>query len=124
MLEQAGRPPRLVVKDLPVPVPGPGEALVQVAACGFCHHDLLVMTGVLRRGVNPDIVLGHELAGQVVSVGEGVTRVGPGRCPLPQCDDSAPRRERHVLAAGLSGRVPSRSNRYSPPGGIGADPDS
>ncbi|PKB80003.1 MAG: hypothetical protein BZY88_10465 [SAR202 cluster bacterium Io17-Chloro-G9] len=78
MLEQAGRPPRLVVKDLPVPVPEPGEALVQVAACGFCHHDLLVMTGVLRRGVNPEIVLGHELSGQVVSVGEGVTSVSPG----------------------------------------------
>ena len=78
MLERPGRPPKLVVKDLPVPVPEPGEALVQVAACGFCHHDLLVMTGVLRRGVTPGIVLGHELAGRVVDVGEGVTTVGPG----------------------------------------------
>ena len=78
MLERPGRPPDLVVKDLPVPVPEPGEALVQVAACGFCHHDLLVMTGVLRRGVNPGIVLGHELAGRVVDVGIGVTTVGPG----------------------------------------------
>ena len=78
MLERPGQPPDLVVKDLPVPVPEPGEALVQVAACGFCHHDLLVMTGVLRRGVNPGIVLGHELAGRVVQVGEGVTTVGPG----------------------------------------------
>ena len=78
MLERPGRPPDLVIKDLPLPVPEPGEALVQVAACGFCHHDLLVMTGVLRRGVNPGIVLGHELAGRVVNVGEGVTTVGPG----------------------------------------------
>ena len=78
MLEKPGRPPVLAVKELPMPVPEPGEALVQVAACGFCHHDLLVMTGVLRRGVTPGIVLGHELAGRVVAVGEGVTAVIPG----------------------------------------------
>ena len=78
MLERPGRPPDLVVKDLPVPVPEAGEVLVQVAACGFCHHDLLVMTGVLRRGVRPGIVLGHELAGRVVHLGEGVITVVPG----------------------------------------------
>lgn len=78
IVENPGLPPELIVKDLPVPVPEPGEALVQVAACGFCHHDLLVMTGVLRRGVNPGIVLGHELAGTVVGVGEGVTTVSAG----------------------------------------------
>ena len=78
MVERPGRPPGLVVKDIPVPVPEPGEVLVQVAACGFCHHDLLVMTGVLRRGVDPGIVLGHELAGRVVLVGESVTTLVPG----------------------------------------------
>ena len=64
--------------DLPVPQPGPGEVLVRVAACGFCHHDLLVMNGTLRRGVTPGVVLGHEIAGVVEDVGEEVDSVQPG----------------------------------------------
>ena len=78
VLSQPGHPPRLVVKDLPVPAPGPNEALVRVAACGFCHHDLLVMSGTLRRGVKEDVVLGHEIAGTVVEIGDEVTSLTPG----------------------------------------------
>ena len=78
MLESPGTPPRLSVVELPVPQPGPGEALVRVAACGFCHHDRLVMAGILRRGVLPGVVLGHEIAGVVEQVGDGVTRFRPG----------------------------------------------
>ena len=78
MLEHSGTPPRLSVVDLPMPRPGPGEALVQVAACGFCHHDRLVMSGVLRRGVRPSVVLGHEIAGVVEEVGNDVHIVRPG----------------------------------------------
>ena len=78
VLSQPGHPPRLDVKDLPVPVHGPNEALVQVAACGFCHHDLLVMSGALRRGVKEDVVLGHEIAGTVVELGAAVTSLAAG----------------------------------------------
>ncbi len=78
VLEQPGRPPTLSVREVPAPNPGPGEALVEVAACGFCHHDLLVMAGVLRRGVKPDVVLGHEIAGVVARLGEGVTTLEAG----------------------------------------------
>ena len=78
MLETPGTPPILSVVDLPVTRPAHGEALVRVAACGFCHHDLLVMNGTLRRGVAPGVVLGHEIAGVVEDVGEGVDRVSPG----------------------------------------------
>ena len=78
ILTQPGRPPQLDLKDLPVPVPGPTEALVQVAACGFCHHDLLVMSGTLRRGVKEDVVLGHEIAGTVVEIGDEVTSLAVG----------------------------------------------
>ena len=78
MLEEPGTPPRLSVVDLPVPRPGPGEALVRVAACGFCHHDLLVMNGTLRRGVRRGMVLGHEISGVVEDIGEGVTLASPG----------------------------------------------
>lgn len=59
-----------------VPDPGPGEAVVAVQACGVCHTDLHYREG----GINDDFpfLLGHEAAGIVESVGEGVTDVAPG----------------------------------------------
>ena len=78
MMDAPGTPPRLSVVDMPMPRPGPGEALVRVAACGFCHHDRLVMAGVLRRGVMPGAVLGHEISGAVEEVGADVSLVRPG----------------------------------------------
>ena len=78
VLEQAGPDPRLTVADLPPPSVGDFDALVQVAACGFCHHDLLVMEGTLRRGVQTPLIPGHEVAGVVTEVGRRVTTVRPG----------------------------------------------
>lgn len=78
MLKHPGTPPHLSVVELPTPLPGSGEALVRVAACGFCHHDRLVMSGVLRRGVRPGVVPGHEIAGVVEEVGNDVDQVRPG----------------------------------------------
>ena len=62
--------------DVVVPDPGPGEAVVRVEACGVCHTDLHYREG----GINDDFpfLLGHEAAGTVESVGEGVTDVAPG----------------------------------------------
>ncbi|MFJ6940699.1 S-(hydroxymethyl)mycothiol dehydrogenase [Streptomyces sp. NPDC101132] len=59
-----------------VPDPGPGEALVQVKACGVCHTDLHYREG----GINDEFpfLLGHEAAGIVEAVGPGVTDVAPG----------------------------------------------
>ncbi len=59
-----------------VPDPGPGEAVVTVRACGVCHTDLHYREG----GITDDFpfLLGHEAAGVVESVGEGVTEVAPG----------------------------------------------
>jgi S-(hydroxymethyl)mycothiol dehydrogenase len=59
-----------------VPDPGPGEALVQVQACGVCHTDLHYREG----GINDDFpfLLGHEAAGVVEAVGPDVTAVAPG----------------------------------------------
>lgn len=78
VLKEPGDEPELVLADVPDPVPGPGYVVVQVAACGFCRHDVAVMAGVLRRGVTPDIVLGHEVSGTVVDVGADVDRVKAG----------------------------------------------
>ncbi|MEV6181672.1 S-(hydroxymethyl)mycothiol dehydrogenase [Streptomyces sp. NPDC052016] len=64
------------LETIVVPDPGPGEALVKVEACGVCHTDLHYREG----GINDDFpfLLGHEAAGVVESVGEGVTEVAPG----------------------------------------------
>ncbi len=78
VLQQAGPTPRLTVADITPPPVGDFDALVQVAACGFCHHDLLVMEGTLRRGVQTPLVPGHEVAGVVTKVGRHVTAVHPG----------------------------------------------
>ncbi len=69
-----GAPVEIV--DIVVPDPGPGEAVVRVQACGVCHTDLHYREG----GINDDFpfLLGHEAAGVVESVGEGVTEVAPG----------------------------------------------
>ncbi|GGO47610.1 oxidoreductase [Streptomyces daqingensis] len=64
------------VETVTVPDPGPGDAVVQVQACGVCHTDLHYKQG----GINDDFpfLLGHEAAGVVESVGENVTEVEPG----------------------------------------------
>ena len=64
------------VETVLVPDPGPGEAVVKVQACGVCHTDLHYREG----GINDDFpfLLGHEAAGIVEQVGEGVTNVVPG----------------------------------------------
>ena len=56
----------------PDPVPGPGEVLVKVRACGICGSDIHGMDGRSGRRQMP-IVMGHEAAGEIVALGEGVT---------------------------------------------------
>jgi len=66
---------RIAVQDLPVPVPGPDEVLVEVAQCGICGSDMhLVLEGYARAGT----VLGHEWAGTVVACGAAVSGWEPG----------------------------------------------
>src|SRR5690242_16740970 len=69
-----GAPVELVTIN--VPDPGPGEAVVRVRTCGVCHTDLHYREG----GINDDFpfLLGHEAAGVVESVGEGVSDLAPG----------------------------------------------
>ncbi|WP_128374467.1 S-(hydroxymethyl)mycothiol dehydrogenase [Streptomyces cavernae] len=64
------------VETIVVPDPGPGEAVVKVQACGVCHTDLHYREG----GISDEFpfLLGHEAAGVVESVGEGVSEVAPG----------------------------------------------
>ena len=75
VLEEFGRP--LVVQDVELAEPKAREVLVRLAACGVCHTDLYTASGADPTGYAP-CVLGHEGAGIVEAVGEGVTLVRPG----------------------------------------------
>ena len=86
VLEEFGKP--LVVQDVELAEPRAGEVLVRLAACGVCHTDLYTASGADPSGYAPT-VLGHEGAGIVESVGEGVSSVAPGDHVVtlfsPQC---------------------------------------
>jgi S-(hydroxymethyl)glutathione dehydrogenase/alcohol dehydrogenase len=75
VLEEFGQP--LVVQSVDLAPPKAGEVLVKVHACGVCHTDLYTASGADPSGYTP-CVLGHEGAGVVAEVGEGVTLVKPG----------------------------------------------
>ena len=78
VLEAPGDEPSLALRDVAVPTAGPHDVLVEVAACGLCHHDVAVMRGLLRRGVKQGIILGHEISGRVVEIGDSVSSVEVG----------------------------------------------
>src|SRR2546430_17041424 len=69
-------PRRLEVAERPKPLPGPGEAVVRVAATAGCHTDLAIYTG-RHPGVRYPVVLGHEAAG-IVEAGGAPPPVGGG----------------------------------------------
>ncbi len=75
VLEAFGTP--LVVQQVDLVEPGPGEALVRLVACGVCHTDAYTASGVDPTGYAP-CVLGHEGAGIVERIGDGVRLVAPG----------------------------------------------
>ena len=86
VLEEFGAP--LVVQEVDLAEPRPGEVLVALHACGICHTDLYTASGADPSGYAPT-VLGHEGAGVVERVGPGVDSVAPGDHVVtlfsPQC---------------------------------------
>jgi S-(hydroxymethyl)glutathione dehydrogenase / alcohol dehydrogenase len=88
VLEEFAQP--LVVQEVDLDGPGPGEVLVRLVACGVCHTDLYTASGADPSGYAPT-VLGHEGAGVVEAVGENVTSVAPGDHVItlfsPQCGE-------------------------------------
>jgi D-arabinose 1-dehydrogenase-like Zn-dependent alcohol dehydrogenase len=72
VLSQFGAASHLAMQSVPDPRPGPGEVLLRVRACGVCYHDVINRRGSLPRTSVPAI-LGHEVAGEVIEVGAGVT---------------------------------------------------
>ncbi len=80
----------VTIEGILVPNPGPGEALIRVEACGVCHTDLHYREGAINDEF--PFLLGHEAAGTVESVGEGVSNIAPGdfviiawRAPCGRC---------------------------------------
>ena len=86
VLEEFGQP--LVVQEVDLAPPAAGEVLVRLVACGICHTDMYTASGADPSGYAPT-VLGHEGAGVVEAVGEGVTSLAPGDHVVtlfsPQC---------------------------------------
>ncbi|MFF2524239.1 zinc-binding dehydrogenase [Streptomyces liangshanensis] len=74
VLTAVGAP--LEIIGIELPAPGPGRVRIRLAAAGVCHSDLSLSDGTMR--IPLPAVLGHEGAGTVISVGEGVTHVAPG----------------------------------------------
>ena len=74
LCREVGKP--VVVEEITVEGPRRGEVTVKLGACGVCHSDLSATNGTLQ--MPPPLVLGHEAAGEVVEVGEGVTSLAAG----------------------------------------------
>ena len=97
VFQGVGRP--LVIEERSDPAPGPGEVVIKVGRAGICGSDLH-MTADAGTTFQPGTIIGHELAGEVVALGAGVTRlrvgdhvapmpfVGCGRCAA--CEDGRP----------------------------------
>ena len=77
---EAGKP--LEVMEVNLEGPKAGEVLIEIKACGICHTDEYTRSGADPEGVFPAI-LGHEAAGVVMEIGEGVTTVDVGDHVIP-----------------------------------------
>ena len=114
------QPGPLELEELRVDAPGPGEVLIRTVGAGLCHSDLHFMEGTFRLKV--PAVLGHESAGVVEAVGDGVTYVQPGDhvvCCLSifcgkcrQCLGGAPNRCTNAAATSRPRGAPSRLTRH------------
>jgi threonine dehydrogenase-like Zn-dependent dehydrogenase len=80
---------RLVVKDVPDPVPGPDEVLIEVEACGVCGSDVQIINVPPGHPSTPPVIIGHEFVGWIRGVGSAVHDVALGTrvvCdPDPKC---------------------------------------
>ena len=77
-VRKPGQVPDLEVREIETPTPRAGEVLVEVDSAGLCGHDIAIMTGLLRRGVDHSVILGHEISGRIAGLGEGVSGVSVG----------------------------------------------
>ena len=121
----AGAP--VTIEDIHVPDPGPGEALIRIQACGVCHTDLHYREGAINDEF--PFLLGHEAAGVVERVGDGVGNLEPGdfviiawRAPCGYCRSCAKGRPWYCFASGNASQKMTLPDGtpLSPALGIGA----
>ncbi|OYN86376.1 zinc-binding dehydrogenase [Parenemella sanctibonifatiensis] len=72
-------PHNLSLEDRPDPVPGPGAVVLDIETTTLCGTDVRLFTGAKTSGVVPDVVVGHEIAGRVSAVGDGLPQEWVGR---------------------------------------------
>jgi D-arabinose 1-dehydrogenase-like Zn-dependent alcohol dehydrogenase len=77
----------LRLEQVPMPSPGEGQVLIEVAACGLCGSDLHILKGETFTGFTP-IIMGHEAAGRVAALGPGVSGWGIGDRVAVNCVQS------------------------------------
>jgi acryloyl-coenzyme A reductase len=133
VLSQFGAATHLAMQSVPDPRPGQGEVLLRVRACGVCYHDVINRRGSLPRTSVPAI-LGHEVAGEVIEVGPGVTdwkigdraatlqRMSCGTCPSCKSGrGSLCKHDNRFFGEELAGGYAAQM--VAPTGGIGRVPD-
>ena len=80
-------PGKLTIEELPIPTPGPGQVLLKTGAASLCFSDIRVYKG--EKSAQPEMTLGHEVAGTVVAVGDDVVTPSVGdrvtACPIVSC---------------------------------------
>ena len=77
-VKQPGPTPEFEVRDVETPEAGPNDVVIKVHAAGLCGHDIAIMTGLLRRGVDHSVILGHEISGTIAQLGSDVTGLSEG----------------------------------------------
>ncbi|MFM8555320.1 MAG: alcohol dehydrogenase catalytic domain-containing protein [Betaproteobacteria bacterium] len=110
----AGQPFQIL--EIDVAPPRKGEVLVRITHTGVCHTDAFTLSGDDPEGLFP-VVLGHEGAGIVVEVGEGVTSVKPGDHVIPlytaECGHPAHRRLQTCGRGGFRGTFRASRRRFT-----------
>ena len=77
-VKQPGPTPEFEIRDVDTPEAGPNDVVIEVHAAGLCGHDIAIMTGLLRRGVDHSVILGHEISGTIAQLGSDVTGLAKG----------------------------------------------
>ena len=109
LCKELGPASKLVVEELPPPVPGPGEAVVAVRAAGLNFFDTLIIEGKYQYKPDPPFSPAAEFAGIVKSIGSEVRQVKPGDRVMGFCGWGAAREEVAVPASALAAMPPSIS---------------